>query len=195
MEKMCDLFNWYATHLYRGIPICVYESLLFLLCFGVVILIAIKGFGKGKRALIGLLVVEYVVLIYCSTVFFRKDMEASGHNLNLFWSYEAINKGKYDILAESIMNVVVFVPVGLLFSCVSIRLKWWMVLMIGFGISLSIEIMQYVFKRGFAEFDDLFHNTLGCAIGIMIMALMKGIWKFCSYVFVPQWGRRRRAAV
>ena len=27
-----------------------------------------------------------------------------------------------------------------------------------------------------------------------IMALVKGVWAFCSYVFVPQWGNKRRKA-
>jgi len=24
-----------------------------------------------------------------------------------------------------------------------------------------------------------------------IMALVKGVWEFCSYLFVPQWGKRK----
>ena len=28
-----------------------------------------------------------------------------------------------------------------------------------------IEVLQFVFKRGFAEFDDVFHNVVGCVIG------------------------------
>lgn len=24
----------------------------------------------------------------------------------------------------------------------------------------------------------------------MIMALVKGMWAFCSYLFVPQWGKK-----
>lgn len=112
-----------------------------------------------------------------------------GYNFSPFWSYRAIENGKNDLLSENIMNVVVFIPVGLLLSCVSRRLKWWMGLLIGFGISLSIEFLQYVLKRGFSEFDDVIHNTIGCLIGIMLVALTKGIWQFCSFLFVPQWGK------
>lgn len=36
---------------------------------------------------------------------------------------------------------------------------------IGGGFSLLIEVIPLVFKRGFAEFDDVFHNVLGGAIG------------------------------
>ena len=43
----------------------------------------------------------------------------------------------------------------------------WKVLAIGGGFSLLIEVLQFVLKRGFAEFDDVFHNLLGCAIGFL----------------------------
>jgi glycopeptide antibiotics resistance protein len=39
------------------------------------------------------------------------------------------------------------------------------IILIGFLISLTIEILQLVTKRGLFEFDDIFHNTLGVAIG------------------------------
>lgn len=136
----------------------------------------------------GLLAIEYMIFIYCATVIFRVYSENVGHEFTPFWSYKAIGNGRIDLLAENIMNVVVFVPVGLLLSCVSHRLKWWMVLLIGIGISVSIEALQYFCHKGFSEFDDVFHNTLGCSIGIMIVVVINSIWKFCSYLFVPHWG-------
>ena len=27
----------------------------------------------------------------------------------------------------------------------------------------------------------------------MVKVILKAIWQFCSYVFVPQWGRNREA--
>ena len=173
---MRELFVRYIIDLYQDVPTSVYEGLLSVFCLGTVVLIAIKGFSKGIKFSAGLLAVEYVILIYCATVVFREYSENVGHNFSPFWSYEAIGNGRNDLLAENIMNVVVFLPVGLLLSSVLRRLKWWMVLLIGFGISVSIEALQYIFHKGFSEFDDVFHNTLGCAIGIMIVAIIKGIW-------------------
>ncbi len=46
----------------------------------------------------------------------------------------------------------------------------------GMCISASIEVLQFFFHRGFAETDDVMHNTLGCAIGFLIVAIIKGIW-------------------
>ncbi len=188
---MRELFVKYIIDLYQDVPTSVYEGLLSVFCLGAVLLIAIKGFPKGLKLFTWLFAVEYVILIYCTTVVFREYSENVGHNFTTFWSYEAIGNGRNDLLAGNIMNVVAFVPVGVLLSCLSHRLKWWMILLIGFGISVSIETLQYFFHKGFSEFDDVFHNTLGCAIGIMIVAIFKGIWKFCGYVFVPQWESRR----
>lgn len=173
---MRELFVKYIIDLYRDVPTSVYEGLLSIFCLGAVVLIANNGFSKGGKLSTALLVIEYVLLIYCATVFFREYSENVGHDFSPFWSYEAIGNGRNDLLAENIMNVVVFVPVGLLLSCAPCRLKWRIVLLIGFVISVSIETLQYIFHKGFSEFDDVFHNTLGCMIGIMIVAIIKGIW-------------------
>ena len=83
-----------------------------------------------------------------------------------FWSYrEVLQSGKDALLTQNIANVLAFVPIGLLLGCAFGRMKWWKALAIGGGFSLLIEVLQFVFKRGFSEFDDVFHNVLGCAIG------------------------------
>lgn len=173
---MRELFVKYIIDLYQDVPISIYEGLFSVFCLGAVVLIALKGFSKGLKFSAGMLAIEYVILIFCATVVFRGYSENVGHDFLPFWSYKAIENGRNDLSAENIMNVVVFVPVGLLHSCISRRLKWWMVLLGGFGISVSVEALQYFFHKGFAEFDDVFHNTLGCAIGILIVAIIKGIW-------------------
>lgn len=167
----------YIVNLYLDVPSNVYEGLLSIFCLGAFVLIALKDFKKVWKLSAGLLVIEYVILIYCATVIFREYSENVGRNFLPFWSYDKIYHGDTTgLLAENIMNVVVFVPVGLLLSCVPIRLKWWMILFVGFGISVSIETLQYIFHKGFSEVDDVFHNTLGCVIGILIVAIIKGIW-------------------
>lgn len=174
---MKDQFRDYFISLYQGIPTEVYEGLISFLCIGIVGLFVIVGWKKGWRKVAGLILAEYVFLIYCSTIIYRTVAERFvGYCFTPFWSYSAIVKGREDLLAENIMNVVVFVPVGLLLSCVSHQLKWWMILLIGLGISVSIETLQYFFHKGFSEVDDVIHNTFGCAIGIMIVAMIKGIW-------------------
>lgn len=166
----------YVILLYKDIPVAVYEVLLAVLCLGVIVFFVCYGLKRGLRWIAGLLLLGFIFLIYCSTVICRTTMAERSFDFHPFWSYKAIEAGRVELLAENIMNVVVFVPVGLLLSCVLRRLKWWIVLIIGIGISVSIEALQYFFHKGFSEVDDVFHNTLGCAIGIMSVAIIKGIW-------------------
>ena len=38
-------------------------------------------------------------------------------------------------------------------------------MMVGAGISVMIELLQLIFKRGLCEVDDVIHNVLGCMVG------------------------------
>lgn len=73
------------------------------------------------------------------------------------------------LLPENIMNVVVFVPVGVMAGVAFRGMTWMRALVIGAGASVGIEVLQFVFKKGFSEVDDVMHNTLGCVIGY-------GVW-------------------
>ena len=81
------------------------------------------------------------------------------------------------------MNVVAFVPVGILFGCTFRSMTWWKVMLIGGGVSVLIETIQFYFKRGFSEVDDVMHNTAGCLIGYGVYSLMR-----CGYERI---GKRR----
>lgn len=63
------------------------------------------------------------------------------------------------------MNVVAFIPIGILLGISFPNIRWWKVLLISGAFSILIEILQFFFKREFAEFDDVFHNVLGCMVG------------------------------
>lgn len=154
------------------LPTNIYVWLGAILCFGTVLLWTFLGFRKGTRWAAVLLLVEYLFWTYSMTVIFREVQETQSYNLNLFWSYRAIKAGDSFLLVQDIMNVAAFVPVGLLMGCSNVQLKWWHMLLFGLALSLSIEILQFFTLRGFAEFDDVFHNTLGCLIGY---GVFKGI--------------------
>ena len=98
-----------------------------------------------------------------------------------FWSYRAIRAGRSDLLTQNIMNVFAFVPIGFLLGCSIDRMKWWKALLIGCCFSLLLEVLHFVLKRGFAEYDDVWHNLLGCAIGygiyVGVLQLIEGLDK------------------
>ena len=157
---MREQFRTYIVSLYQNIPTEVYERLLSVFCLGLVIFIAWKGFKTGLRYSAILLLVEYVFLLFCSTVIFRATGETRQYDFHPFWSYS-----RPDLLVENIMNVVVFIPVGLLLGIAFKQTTWWKALLLGCSISVTIESLQFFFMRGFSEVDDVIHNTVGCLIG------------------------------
>ena len=202
---MREQFRQYIINLYQDIPQEVYEGLLSVFCLGLVVFIAWKGFKTGLQYSVSLLLIEYIFLIFCSTVFFRTTSESRKYDFQPFWSYQAIQDGREDLLAENIMNVVVFVPVGLMLGSL-LRVKgsstreatksmtWLMVAIIGCGISVTIESLQFFLMRGFSEVDDVMHNTLGCILGYILVKgsklMVKGHIRFMvhgSGYETPKW--------
>ena len=168
----------YLYDSYLELPIWVYEGLLAVLCIGAVVSFVRLGARKGCRVTLRLLLTEYVVMIFCTTVFFRSVMAVRQYDFHPFWSYGAIQSGESpQLLVENIMNVVVFVPVGIILgSLLRVKGSWFIALLFGLGISVSIETLQFFLKRGFAEVDDVMHNTVGCVIGFMLVVIIKQIW-------------------
>lgn len=165
----------YVVNLYHDVPLIVYGGLLTILLGGAVSIIYVDGFRKGCEKIGKLMLSLYIYLIYCSTVIYRQQERLSGSNFQLFWSYQAIKEGREDLIYENIMNVLVFLPVGILLCSTFSKIKWWQVILIGLSISVSIEALQYVFKKGYSEFDDVFHNVLGCILGFFFYQSFKWI--------------------
>lgn len=168
---MQDEFKQYIISLYKDIPQEVYEGLLSVFCLGVVLFIAFKGVRTGFRWSSVLLLIEYIFLLFCSTVIFRPTGETRQYDFHPFWSYD-----RPELLVENIMNVVVFIPVGLLLGSAFKQMTWRKALLIGCSISISIEALQFCFLKGFSEVDDVMHNTVGCIMGYIIYSILVRIF-------------------
>ena len=171
----------YCHSLINEVPYELYVAMLIVLCVGAMILIGLCGLKKGLFYSLRLMFVEYVFLLYASTVIFRAVMSIRKYDFTPFWSYRAIMDGSEpQLLSENIMNVAVFVPVGVLAGVMFRGMTWIKALVIGAGVSVGIEVMQFVFKKGFSEVDDVMHNTLGCVIGYGVFLCcrlaIKGVW-------------------
>lgn len=77
-----DLFLGYVKSLFFDIPFDVYKVTACVFIIGLVILIALKGFKTGLRYSAKLLLIEYIFLLFCSTVIFRPTGERTGGRKN-----------------------------------------------------------------------------------------------------------------
>lgn len=111
----------------------------------------------------------YICYTLYSTIFARNANTIYRYEVLPFWSYIEILDGKTKLIKENLLNVLLFVPIGFLLSFINTKRKMWKIALFGFGLSFCIELTQLIAKRGFCEFDDLFHNTLGCLLGYVLV--------------------------
>lgn len=162
-------FERYLQQRERDVPQEVYLSLLGIFVVGSTIFLCWKGKKRGAKLSLYLLGSEYIFLIYCITVIYRRTKDICKFDLTPFWSWREIFNGKMNLMHENIMNIVMFVPIGLLVGVLFSEYNWKRILLIGTCISIGIEILQFIFSKGFSEFDDVMHNALGCMVGFLIV--------------------------
>ena len=109
------------------------------------------------------LIAAYIAFILYETLMFRESGDARA-NFVLF-SYAGKFLKEQSVRVGVINNIWLFIPLGTgLYRC--FQKKW--ILLIPFGMSVAIETTQYITGLGIAEFDDVFGNTMGGWIGVLV---------------------------
>ena len=78
------------------------------------------------------------------------------------------------LTGENVLNVVIFVPLGIYAGVLFGRWILSRKLLFIFLLSLLVEVLQYIFQLGAFDVTDIMTNTLGGVIGLMIF---KGLEK------------------
>jgi len=74
---------------------------------------------------------------------------------------------------EFILNVFLFIPLGFLFPLIShVHRHVKKMVLLGFGLSLTIEISQMFTRHRISDINDLIANTLGALLGYLCFALL-----------------------
>ena len=127
---------------------------------------------KASTAIAIPLIAFYSAFVLTITLIDRIPTKRPRYELVLFWSYKAIQNGRSDLISEVFWNVVLFIPLGILFSLLLSKRKW-ISIVLGMLLSAGIELTQLILHRGLFEFDDIFHNTLGTIIGFVVYLLVR----------------------
>jgi glycopeptide antibiotics resistance protein len=106
------------------------------------------------------------ILLFKLGVHFTYMENSRSINLIPFREPLSLN-GKLD-LGETIMNIVIFVPLGIYAGILFNRWIFGKKLFLFFIISLIIEVLQLIFGIGAFDITDLINNTFGAVIGLMI---------------------------
>ncbi|MCU1571329.1 MAG: VanZ family protein [Naasia sp.] len=78
---------------------------------------------------------------------------------------------------EFAANIAMFFPIGMFFVLLLGRGRWWLAMLLGIGLSLVIEVAQYLFfPSRVADARDVLSNSIGAvlgAIGVLILTAAK----------------------
>ena len=153
------------------------EMICFAAVFVITAAILFFLFRKKKiflfQVIAGLLLVVYLGIVFASTVFTRNSDGIWHYELMPFWSWREMLLGNTYMLTEIILNVILFLPIGILLPVLFHRtFRWRQGLLIGVLLSSVIEITQLVSCRGLFEWDDMLHNGIGCMLGCLLTDLV-----------------------
>lgn len=112
----------------------------------------------------------FALMIYSTLIDRSSGTESAGLCLIPFNSYYQLFKGNTDIFKQSIMNIAFFYPFGFFISGLDVKFiskRKWIIVVFAFIFSFCVESLQLIFHLGYAEIDDVIHNTLGAIIGII----------------------------
>ena len=112
----------------------------------------------------------YIALIV-ELVFFSRG---TYRNVNLV-PFDMIKAQGYSVNVWG--NVLMFIPLGIYAAYYSRKVNVVKVLLFVVGASMFIEVVQYVFKRGATDIDDVILNTAGGAMGLVLYGLCVAIFR------------------
>ena len=151
--------------------------------------VALFSFSKNLRQFVNrcclLILIEYSFLFFCSTVVFRYK-DNFGWHLMPMWSYWSAYHGKLDLLYDNLLNVLLFIPIGLFLWPLLSNNRIRKLISYSIVLSMTVEITQYIFNKGVAETDDIIHNTLGCLLGYLLMSILSQFVSFIGRIFVKK---------
>lgn len=165
-----DIYQIILTHNRKWSPLELGSfSAVFLFITAVLFILLRKKKIILSQMISGLLLVGHLGLVFASTVFTRTPDGIWHYELIPFWSWREVLIGNTYMLTEIVLNIILFIPIGILIPLlIHKRIKWWQGMLLGFFLSFVIEISQLVLCRGLFEWDDIIHNGIGCMVGCLI---------------------------
>ena len=132
-----------------------------------------------KKSKACFLFIIYLCALFKITIFranftLSKIFQAGEYNFTPFADYAKIwDLGALKFIYLFFGNIIWFVPFGLFARYFFPNFSMRKILIFGLLLSLIIEILQFVFKSGIFELDDLILNVFGVFLGVKFGGILK----------------------
>lgn len=166
--KLQTLYHWFYC-----LPI---SRMLLLLACGCGAMLLLRNRCCALRCwrwLCGAGLAAWAAVVIHMTLLSRVPEPGLANSLRLLDSYRIwLREGNREILRSNFMNLGLFLPGGLLLIQLmprrwTRRKRFLSALTLAAAFSIAIERMQYITLLGQMEADDVLHNGLGAALGIL----------------------------
>ena len=123
-----------------------------------------------------LYVLALIYFLFFSEEYGRVAMEEREYRYNLipfveirrFWVYRK-QLGFLAVFTNLFGNVIGFLPFGFILPVILERMRsGWLIILAGFGLSVTVEVIQLITKVGCFDVDDMILNTAGAALGYLL---------------------------
>lgn len=176
MKYDIGLITKYVMEYDAGIPKSVVLGISVITCGAVLLLSVLKPDNPALvRKVSWWMFLTYLLMVSCFTIIFREEKNVAQISMKPIWEYDSLN---YNQIAEAILNVLLFMPLGLLAGAAIRRKRFLKTVGLCCGISVTIEILQLVLKKGVCNIDDVINNSAGCIVGCGLFLIIKLL---CGY--------------
>jgi len=69
---------------------------------------------------------------------------------------------------EFLANVAMFVPLGVFLVLLLGRGRWWLAILLGFALTIAIEIVQQSLPTRVSDPRDIVANSMGATVGVLL---------------------------
>lgn len=144
------------------------------------ILFHLKKKGKSiirQLSYIGLICSVFLIL-FATILFVPITFPPEEYSLNMKpFNWIGNSDSFHQIVDEKVPNIMLFIPFGFFLPIVlKKKRKWYKTTLMTFGISFSVELIQYFIGRS-SDIDDMITNVLGAIIGYAFFKLFSSFLK------------------
>lgn len=130
---------------------------------------------RNKREKVITYIVFFIYLfLLCWLVLFKFAVSVDGiphhRGINLIPFY--YDRASPVHMREVILNIIVFIPAGFYFTAIFSKKRYFLGIVKVVILSLSFEVLQYIFSIGASDITDLITNTTGGLCGMTLFWLM-----------------------
>ncbi|WP_233245463.1 VanZ family protein [Salinibacterium hongtaonis] len=128
-----------------------------------------------RHPLLSLATVAYLAIVGWLTL---GPQPLDGRARSLLWNvlerlqaYESLQWITYDRI-EFAANVLMFIPIGLLFVLLFGRRQWWFAILVSVLVTVGIEFAQLFLNDRVTDIRDLISNASGAVVGVVLALLL-----------------------